>query len=99
MILQTLTQIDYIIFSYKLIAMSTIECRLTIYEAAKLLGTRAKDISYGKPTTVKVLDKNLTATDIAILEKEAKKLPLKLIREYPNGEKKILNPNSMIWPN
>jgi DNA-directed RNA polymerase subunit K/omega len=76
---------------------TTIEARITRYEAVSLIGERAKDIAKGSSITVKD-----PGTDdpliIAEIERKLKKFPIKLVREYPNGERKVLNPNMMIWP-
>ena len=77
--------------------MSTIDVRITKYEAVSLLGRRARDIAEGSPITVK----NPGTDDphlIAEIERKNHTFPLKLIREYPDGSKKTLNPNMMIWP-
>jgi DNA-directed RNA polymerase subunit K/omega len=77
--------------------MNTIEAHITKYEAVSLIGQRALAIANDSPITVKD-----PGTDdpllIAKIECKLKKLPLKLVRNYPNGEKKTLNPNMMIWP-
>lgn len=63
-------------------------CDFTKYEKARIIGTRATQIAGGAPPTV-----NIDGLDdaIKIAEKEwlEGKIPLTLIRKYPNG--KIIN--------
>jgi len=63
---------------------------LTKFEKVRVLGARATQISRGSPPTVDIT--GLT-TAIAIARKEfnENKLPLVIIRKYPNGEKDEIN--------
>lgn len=58
---------------------------LTKYEKVRILSTRATQLSMGAPPTVNI--GNLTDA-LAIAEKELEDgvLPLKIIRNFPNGE-------------
>nr|QBK90489.1 MAG: RNA polymerase Rpb6 [Pithovirus LCPAC103] len=58
---------------------------LTKYERAKVLGIRALQISKNAPPTIEVPPGMINSLDIAQLELEAHRLPLILIRRYPDG--------------
>ena len=77
--------------------MNTIESRITFYERVSLIGKRAVDISEGSPITIKDPGTD-DPREIAEMERKMKRLPLKLVREYPDGQKRVLDPNKMIWP-
>ena len=63
---------------------------LTKFEKVRVLGARATQISRGSPSTVDIT--GLT-TAIAIARKELRenKLPMIIIRKYPNGETEEIN--------
>eukprot|EP00300_Choanocystis_sp_HF-7_P042767 c9464_g1_i1.p1 GENE.c9464_g1_i1~~c9464_g1_i1.p1 ORF type:complete len:111 (+),score=19.48 c9464_g1_i1:41-373(+) len=58
---------------------------LTKYERARVLGTRALQISMGAPVMVK-LDKETDPLKIALKELKSKKIPLIIRRYLPNGD-------------
>ena len=58
---------------------------LTKYEKVRILSTRATQLSMGAPPTVNI--ENLSdALSIAEKELEEGVLPLKIIRNFPNGD-------------
>jgi len=58
---------------------------LTNFERAKVLGVRAIQISNNATPTVKVPSGVINPLDIAKLELQAKRLPLTVVRTYPDG--------------
>ena len=66
---------------------------LTKYERARLLGTRALQISLNAPILVDIDDtqKDLTASDIAKMEFDQGKIPLQVVRTLPNGVIEVLS--------
>lgn len=60
---------------------------MTKFEKVKILGIRAEQISLGAPPTV---DYTGLTSAICIAEKELVegKIPLKIVRKYPNGKLK-----------
>ncbi len=59
---------------------------ITKYERAKILGVRAEMIASGSATMVPVPKGITNAYDIALLEFNAKKIPLMIRRFLPNGQ-------------
>ena len=64
--------------------------RLSKYERARILGARANQINDGAEPQVDIGSEH-DAINIAILELEQNKLPLSIIRTYPNGNYQIYN--------
>jgi DNA-directed RNA polymerase I, II, and III subunit RPABC2 len=64
--------------------------RLTKYEIARVIGTRATQISDGAPPMVDIGDLD-NALDIARKEFEANRIPLTIQRTYPNGQIKEIS--------
>ena len=58
---------------------------LTKYEKVRILGVRAHQISLGAPALVDV-DGIDTALGIAEKELEERKIPIIIIRKFPNGK-------------
>lgn len=64
--------------------------RLTEYERVNLLGNRAKQISEGAKPMVKLPnEKKYSAMEIAQLELKHRVMPLKIIRNRPDGKAEI----------
>ena len=61
---------------------------LTKFEKARLIGTRATQISNGAEPKVDVTEL-YDPIEIAKREFEEKKMPIILVRKYPNREEKI----------
>lgn len=66
--------------------------RLSVYERTRILGTRAKQISTGASPFVKNVS-SLTPIEVATEELNNKLVPIKLIRELPNGITETWNLN------
>lgn len=60
--------------------------RLNEYEQAMLIGVRREQIANGSHPLVRPLPTD-TPFDLAVRELLEKKIPLKIIRELPNGQK------------
>ena len=63
----------------------------TKFEKARMIGARALQIGMGAPFLINLTKKDLkrinyNPIEIAQMEFEEKKIPLKVIRELPNGE-------------
>lgn len=65
--------------------------RLSRFEKARLIGTRAEHIANNAPPTIDV-GEEYDSLKIAILEYEQGKCPLHVIRRYPNGKSEIIYP-------
>lgn len=61
--------------------------KITRFEKARLISTRALQISLGAPAFVKV-PKGLSIIEIAKLEFSQQALPLAILRQLPSGEVK-----------
>jgi len=72
--------------------------RLTKYEYARLIGTRADQISRGAPVLVSVPWEVTNPLDIAKLELEQKKIPLIVRRYLPGGEFEDCDANALLLP-
>ena len=64
--------------------------RLTRFEAARLLGARALQISLGAPILVKV-EKETNPIEIAKLEFKNKIIPITVKRKLPSGEEIVID--------
>jgi DNA-directed RNA polymerase subunit K/omega len=64
--------------------------RLTRFEAARLLGARALQISLGAPILVKV-EKEANPIEIAKLEFKNKMIPITVKRRLPSGEEMVID--------
>ncbi|MEM5882843.1 MAG: DNA-directed RNA polymerase subunit K [Candidatus Aenigmatarchaeota archaeon] len=64
--------------------------RLTRFEAARLLGARALQISLGAPILVKV-EKETNPIEIAKLEFKNKIIPITVKRRLPSGEEMVID--------
>lgn len=72
---------------------------LTVYEKAKILGTRAMHLAKGAPMALTDVPEGITdLITIAEMELEAKVLPILLERPMPNGELEEWDPNQMFDP-
>lgn len=67
---------------------------MTKFEKTRILGQRADQISRGAPPMVDITGMN-DAMSIAEKELKEKKIPLKIIRTYPNGEVKEISVSEM----
>lgn len=69
---------------------------LTKFEKTRVLGQRAEQISCGAPPLVDI--KGIT-DPLEIAQKELKegKIPIKIIRTYPNGEQKSFSVSDMYY--
>lgn len=67
--------------------MKSSQYKFTKYEKSRLIGIRADQISKGAPSTVKIegLD---SALEIAEKEFFEDKIPLIILKTFPNGKKK-----------
>lgn len=63
--------------------------RLTRFEAARLLGARALQISLGAPILIKV-EKKANPIEIAKLEFKNKMIPITVKRKLPSGEEMVI---------
>ena len=61
------------------------DCKYTKYEIARIIGCRATQIAGGAPPAVDIGDLD-DAVAIAMKEWDEGKIPLTLIRKYPNGK-------------
>ena len=62
---------------------------LTKYEKVKIFGTRAEQLENGAPPAISI--GNMTSSiEIAEKELEDRKLPMIVIRNMPNGEKRSI---------
>jgi len=68
---------------------------LTKYEVAKILGIRATQIASGSAPMVDITGLD-DAYKIAELELERKKIPFLIVRKYPGGKTKEINPNECV---
>ncbi len=75
--------------------MSKSEFQLTKYEKAKIIGTRALQLSNGAQPMVKV-DGIIDVMDIAKKELEEYKLPFIIRRKYPDGSHIDIKVSDMI---
>lgn len=65
---------------------------LTKYEKTYILSMRSLMISKGSPICINIDHiKNPTPYEIAEIEFKRNKIPLKLIREHPNGDVEIID--------
>ncbi|MEM5793999.1 MAG: DNA-directed RNA polymerase subunit K [Candidatus Aenigmatarchaeota archaeon] len=64
--------------------------RLTRFEAARLLGARALQISLGAPILVKA-EKETNPIEIAKLEFKNKIIPITVKRRLPSGEEMVID--------
>ncbi len=64
--------------------------RLTRFEAARLLGARALQISLGAPILVKV-EKEANPIEITKLEFKNKMIPITVKRRLPSGEETVID--------
>lgn len=64
---------------------------ITKFERAKVLSTRAIQISSGAPPLVQVLEYEIDALDIAERELEQGKMPITILRLLPDGTEKRIN--------
>lgn len=62
----------------------------TRFEKTRLISARALQLSLGAPPIISV-PKGVSMIELATLEFEQKKLPLAILRRYPNGEEKRIN--------
>lgn len=67
-----------------------ITMQFTKYEKARVIGARAMQISCGAPPTVDIGDLD-DAISIAKKEWNEGKIPMVLVRGYPNGEVDTIN--------
>lgn len=67
---------------------------LTKYEYTEALGRRSLQISEGKPSTVKDT-RDLSPMEIAVLEFESGKSPIKIVRSFNDGKTEEWNINEM----
>lgn len=72
--------------------------RMSKYERARLLGTRAEQISHGAPVLVVVPRGVTNPLDIAEIELSEKKLPLIVRRYLPSGEYEDCDANALLPP-
>jgi DNA-directed RNA polymerase subunit K/omega len=66
------------------------ECEFTKYEKTRIIGSRAHQLAGGAPPTVDIGDLD-TAVDIAEKEWVERKIPLILVRKYPNGKEVFID--------
>ena len=59
--------------------------KLTRFERARIIGTRALQIALGAPMLVEIDDKTINPIDLAIRELEAGILPITIKRKLPDG--------------
>lgn len=60
---------------------------LTKYEKVRIIGTRAEQLEAGAPPTIDI--GNMTsAIDIAEKELKERKIPMMVVRNMPNGERR-----------
>lgn len=69
---------------------------LTKFEKIRVLGQRAEQIARGAPSTVDITGMD-DAFQIALKELEARKIPLKIHRYFPNGKVKIIPVSEMMY--
>ena len=69
--------------------------RITKYEKVQLISARAKQIAEGAVSMVET-DGITDAIEIANKEFNAKKIPIIIVRTFPNGEKKEYDVNKML---
>ncbi len=69
---------------------------LTRYEKARIVGARALQLSFGAPILIDKPTDVIDPIKLAILELNAKILPLTLRRENPNGEYQDIPINKLI---
>ena len=68
---------------------------MTKYERVILIAQRAQDIANGSPITIKSPETN-DPIEIAKLELKYGRIPYKIVRKSPSGEKKVLKPSEML---
>lgn len=71
---------------------------MTIYEKAKLIGVRAKQLEQNAPPMYDIGDE-VDPVKIASKEFEMRRLPLNLERKREDGIVETWDPNTMIYPN
>lgn len=69
---------------------------LTRYEKARIVGARALQLSFGAPMLIEKPTDVIDPIKIAILELNAKILPLTIRRANPNGEYQDIPINNLI---
>ncbi|MBU1120634.1 MAG: DNA-directed RNA polymerase subunit K [archaeon] len=62
----------------------------TRFEKTRLISARALQLSLGAPPMISV-PKGASMIELATFEFEQKKLPLTILRKYPNGEEKRIS--------
>jgi DNA-directed RNA polymerase I, II, and III subunit RPABC2 len=62
---------------------------LTKYEKVRIIGTRAEQLENGAPPVIDIGDMT-SSIEIAEKELEERKLPMIVIRNMPNGEKRSI---------
>jgi DNA-directed RNA polymerase subunit K/omega len=67
---------------------------ITKYERVQIISARAKQISEGAVSTLDIVN-TTDSVDIATQEYNLKIIPIKLVRNYPNGTKVELDVNSL----
>lgn len=67
---------------------------ITKYERVQIISARAKQISEGAVSTLPIVN-TTDSVDIATQEYNLKIIPIKLVRNYPNGTKVELDVNSL----
>lgn len=66
------------------------DCEFTKYEIARVIGSRAHQIAAGAPPTVDIGDLD-DAVKIAEKEWRERKIPLVIVRKYPDGREEIVH--------
>jgi len=64
---------------------------LTRFEKARIVGSRALQISMGAPVLTKVPRDLKEPVAIVLMELKEGVIPLTVVREFPNGEKVFIN--------
>jgi DNA-directed RNA polymerase subunit K/omega len=67
---------------------------LTKYERARIIGARATQLGLGATTTIELHDET-DIIDIATKELDQERIPIVIIRPYPNGVREKLDPNCL----
>lgn len=72
---------------------------MTSYEFVRVIGVRAQQIALGAKLMIRVDDTNLSSLQLATLELEHKKTPLKIIRPLPNNKYEVWKIAELELPN
>jgi DNA-directed RNA polymerase I, II, and III subunit RPABC2 len=72
--------------------------KLTRFEKARVIGARALQISMGAPVLIDIKDPSKSPIDIALLELEARALPMSIRRTLPDGESQNISLQMLLEP-